>query len=371
MDKDDSLDTSGLSVGQEFKSFPALCRFLNQPVKANRKSQEKHFRQYFEWAKSDRGNALTISSIREHPVVKWLNPAAKFDKHILIAFSNLINDGASHQYTSSQILAMCGLVNQTYLKAKRDLDVLEAYSLETDQSRKQALRIYNRLDTHVKKYFWRDKIKEGLKRLCVDGFIEYREVLNFIKANGESGEADSQEKAAYDASYNEVKEELGIVGSVNLHNRARFNGRIDERIREELGWRKVYTMQEVAYNPEISDPLVETFGIDYRCSLLEANSKALAMLGNPIDEAVMKEIEKELMGFERADADTKEIIKLFYTLSDYLEHGYGASDRRVLVRYALVEHLILLEPSRPSMRKAGLELEQRKGLQSRLERIEW
>lgn len=54
-----------------------------------------------------------------------------------------------------------------------------------------------------------------------------------------------------------------------------------------------------------------------------------------------------------------------------LEHGYGASDRRVLVRYALVEHLILLEPSRPSMREAGLELEQRKGLQSRLERIEW
>lgn len=345
MEQDNSIDVSTLHTGQKFDSFPALCRYLDQPVKGNRKSQEKDFWKYFEWEKADRGNGLIITKKRERPIKKWLNPASKFDKHILIALSNQIDDGQPHTFSSSSLLAMCGLVSWRYVAVTKDIKLLEEYSSETEQTHRQALRIYSRLETYVRKYFWRDKIKEGLKRLSESGFIDYEEILIIVDELNKSREACFDEKCAYEDLCEKAKKELGVVGYVSLYSRNKLNKLCNERIHEEFDWSRVYTMQKVTYNPEISDPLVDMLNIDYQESLLEANSKALEMLGSPIDSAVSKEINKQLEGLSKADEDTKEIIKIFYSLSDYLNAGYGSRERRTEVRRALVEFLIERDPS--------------------------
>ena len=67
------IDTEKLYVGQEFKNYTELCRYLNLKTGLNgnqRMSQKKELRQYFDFAKMSGSNRIVITEIYGVPKEK-------------------------------------------------------------------------------------------------------------------------------------------------------------------------------------------------------------------------------------------------------------------------------------------------------------
>ena len=68
LEKDDTLNVSGLSIGMTVKNYKVLCRLLGQKIKDgnSKKYQLENFKRYFEWEKI--GQKFIIVDIHNPPL---------------------------------------------------------------------------------------------------------------------------------------------------------------------------------------------------------------------------------------------------------------------------------------------------------------
>lgn len=156
-----------LEAGQEFKFYPYLCEFLEEPVKTGKAKtlQLKDFERYFAFFKD--GRSYIICQVFDEPLEKEDNRSAPHSEFVQYLLLNLlIREGGSIQKTTNQILQELDILKSKYLLLKGNLDTMaKTLNVNTDLVRE----IYELTDSSL-----RYLVKSCLDKLESKSLLYYK-----------------------------------------------------------------------------------------------------------------------------------------------------------------------------------------------------
>lgn len=136
------MDITRLKLEQSFKSYKALCLYIDEPVKAGKAKilQLKDWSRYFSFEKE--GNTIYISKIEDKPMVKvdrrsegnngkYINQASsRLLDFLALNSTNDFEDGSVY-LTKQDIAEILGLCNEDY-KWGKSTNYISSYSKQED-----------------------------------------------------------------------------------------------------------------------------------------------------------------------------------------------------------------------------------------------
>ena len=319
MNKEKSLDTEKLYIGQTVKNYKEMCSLLGEEVTTGKGKiyQLKDWKRYFDYEKS--GQSFIITEIYDKPLPvndkrSQGNNSIYVDYIMyLLMFYFSRQEGDTEVFYKVQLYKLLGMVNENYServpKDERDKIVDNLNSV----TNYDIIDFYKRVPPKLEKILF--TALNNLKRRCLlEYFEEYEITEEYTTGNSVqriSRLATNDEiKKIVDIKY-EVLERMGLKDMWQVYYNGKsdkFYSLVNEIERERYGWISVFKRYKIIFSREHMAKDIHLIEEQIQRKLLNAT------VGNSLNEQARKRYEKkhtELELFEEwgfpdtASADSK------------------------------------------------------------------
>lgn len=251
------IDTSKITEGQIFNTYPELCRALGTEVYGGyqKTKQLKDFERYFRYEKN--GKQYIITEIYNKPMNEEYRIAANakyimFIQNILLSYLSQQEEETIY-LTQQNLWIILGMINNKYLIMRAPQNREDLMKLSDDMSMFDINHFFNRSN---KKF--RDIIKTALSSLKRRKLVLCEEVYRIgINENIHNNigvtyrDANDLEKKYILKTERKLLQEYGFETDFQMFcsdKRSSYYDRLSEIFEEEKGWSNVYLCYKFIYD---------------------------------------------------------------------------------------------------------------------------
>lgn len=258
------IDTRKLFIGQVFKNYNELCKFLNVEIKTGkaRQLQEQFFRCYFDYEKLKYSNELVILEIYSEPIFSNKNAQYRSSKYvnqlkILILYELLLSEPDENgnvfvKTTYSKLIKQLGLINAYYFADTRCFFVDKFCELFPDKN-VVPQTVYNKLAKFkgTVKQVIHDSITYALGQLQKDHLVTTDKYHVIDRMDGTHSRATKDEEIQIQMVMKEAANQLGYKNSffAEIYKPAQFRELCDNLYRKKQ-WNYIYYQVEIGSKKE-------------------------------------------------------------------------------------------------------------------------
>lgn len=339
------LDTSKLYIGQVFKNYNELCKFLNIEIKTGKSKQlqEQHFRCYFDYEKLSNSNEIIILDVYSEPILSNKNPKYRNSKYvnqlkILILYELLLCEPDSNGNvfvctTYSKLVKQLKLINAYYYNDTSDFFVSRFQEKFPDGNiQPQSVRKKITKFKGICKQTLYDSITYALHQLQKDHLIIV-DKYHVIVQDGVHRKATQNEEIEIQTILKKASNQLGYKNSfyAEIYKPEEFKQLCDSLYRQN-GWSYVYYRLEIGTRKEFlckhlheftaypDDTTIQQLNsYDVRQYCLDFNNNLCSYLEEKSKEQAETEIRKQIDYLKESDSDLEdwndEAIIIFFGLN--------------------------------------------------------
>lgn len=303
------IDIAKLQVGQMFKSYKDMCKYLEQPYIAksqtSKEAQLKEWRRHIEWVKD--GQKIVVTDIYDAPLDKTdgrvTNGTQKYQQYIediLLAYMDSeINkdnaktniEGCDYQFafTLNGLALLCNMVNKRYVSKNIDSVLIDAG--------------YTKFN--IKDFFSRTELKFSLIINNALQNMEKRKIINYnkvliVEQNGEKRVATVHDENDYlnMEKLALTKMNYSSIIEVFIYNKAKeYYTLVDANIKKHLSWDKCYRAYVINLNNRSIDLEKAYLEQTNQTNKLELNQKLIQFFNSQAKNKYIRSCKDELNGF--------------------------------------------------------------------------
>ena len=313
---DDFMDTSNLEIGLVIpKGYSELCKLVGEKCfksgSNQRKAQEKRFKRYIKWEKSEfNGRTIIITDIYDEPLPKDdmrklgnNNIYLKYIETILLRYVYYKNSDNQVCYiTKNQLWRILGMINKNYKKIPysiltNDIEYSDVKKWELDN-------FYIRCNTKLNNILY-----TALKNLKDRSLIAWNTQI-MIVVPSEDGKF-SHHYVANDEEIKKIlKVERKVLKDMGFENKShvmckmkmpQFYENVNNLLFELYGWERKYERIKLNFNKsDVKEALLQD---EYRLQMLLLNDLIVDAIDKNAQVVVDNRMEKALKEYEEYTKD--------------------------------------------------------------------
>lgn len=297
-------------VGQIFDNYKDMCETLLEPIKSSnaKTAQLREWSRFMDFEKLQGTQKYCINKIYSKPKAKEAASNSVYIKliELLFMYELSLHSGNTCQYSRTKLFRLLGMVNDNYLSQNRDKVIKE---IRENRKKNKALvdnkgiiksnpndinsDLPNVDDVEINHFIDKttarlnDVLKSALKSMRNRCLIDFQEVMMisydeketvdddvFFDSYKDAVDFDKDDKSRMinhlreatddEVSYilqvqKEVLNEMGLT-KIPFYNVKNFYSKVNDRLANEKGWKRVYKEYKVIFNTKYIDqdiPVVE------------------------------------------------------------------------------------------------------------------